>query len=162
MKSLLAAFLCVFVTITASAQTLKWSFEGEGAFAWGTDGHGALAVLNRTPGGSELGIVNWIDGSGRPLLTNVIVDLGENLASYALRIVRFTRNELAVQVEASYEYAPGTNFVRRFKRNGSFTDTVLPVGEFMDAVASSLSDDRGWFTREVVPGRGYMFRRYFN
>jgi len=70
---------------------------------------------------------------------------------------------LAVQVEANYEYAPGTNYLRRFRRNGTFTDTVLPVGQQMDAQSSTLADSHGFFTREDSGGgASFNFRRYSN
>jgi hypothetical protein len=155
------AFALAFVsTLTASAQTFKWSFT---AFAtdWATDGRGSLAVVHRTEAPVQLGAVTWVDPAGRPLFTNVIADLGENIASFSVRVVRFHGTELAVQVEANYEHAPGTNFLRRFKSDGAFKDTVLTVGETMDAKPSTLIDDRGFFTRTAEPVQ-FTFRRYSN
>jgi hypothetical protein len=97
---------------------------------------------------------DWIDATGRRILTNDVV-LGADRSSF--RIVRCNRSELAIRVELGYEQAPGTNFMRRFKRNGTFKDTPMPVGEIMDAVSSRLIDDRGFFTRSNL-----TFRRYSN
>ena len=125
MKSLIAALTLVSI-LTASAQTLKWTYPIDGVSAWSTDGRGALALVHRTSAVTELAAVTWIDNGGRPFFTNSIADLGQNYAGSNVRIVRFNKTELAVQVEASYEYEPGTNFVRRFHRNGTFSDTVFP------------------------------------
>jgi hypothetical protein len=166
MKSLIAALALVivstFTALAAPAQTLKWTYSAGGS-AWATDGRGGLAIVAETGGGAMLGTVTWIDRGGQPLSTNVIADLGANIARSSIRIVRFTKTELVVQVEASYEYAPGTNYLRRFRRNGNFSDTVLPIGEQMDAQSSTLADSHGYFTREVgAGGAGFNFRRYSN
>jgi hypothetical protein len=160
MKRLIAV-IALATTLTAGAQSLKWSVTTL-ADSWATDGLGGLAVIHY-PAGPQLGAVTWIHSSGRVLLTNMIADLGENRSAYTVRLVRFNAAELAVQVQAGYEHAPGTNFVRRFKRDGTFKDTVLGAVETMDAIPSTLADARGFFTREPAEGgTGYIFRRYAN
>jgi hypothetical protein len=156
MKRLIVA-LAFAATLTAGAQTLKWSVGVANPSGWATDGHGALALISNLGDPVQLASVTWIDQAGRPLFTNVVTGFGENIAGYNVRVVRFNSRELAVQVEASYEYAPGTNYLRRFRKNGTFRDTVLEVGETMDAIPSTLTDDRGFFSRQ-----GWVFRRYSN
>jgi len=160
MKLLIAA-LALLGTLSATAQTLKWSYTANNAWDYTTDGRGNLAVISSHASGVGLGIITWVDASGRQLFTNYIADVGQNIASSIVRFVRFNRSELTVQVQASYEHAPGTNFLRRYRRNGSFTDTVLPVGENMDELPSKLLDNHGYFTRESTPG-ALIFRRYSN
>jgi hypothetical protein len=160
MKRLIAA-IALATTLSAGGQSLKWSITTP-ADNWATDGLGGLAVVHY-PDGPQLGAVTWIHPGGRVLLTNMIADLGQNRSAYTVRVVRFNAAELAVQVQAGYEHAPGTNFLRRFKRDGTFKDTVLGVGETMDAIPSALADARGFFTRELAEGgAGYLFRRYAN
>ena len=162
MKSFIATLaLALLATLSATAQTLKWSYTADNAYNWTTDGHGNLAILSSPASGFGLGIVSWVDATGRQLFTNYIADLGQNIAGSTVRFVRFNRNELTVQVQASYEHAPGTNFLRHYRRNGTFTDTVLPVNEDMDELPSRLLDNQGYFTRETAPG-AIVFRRYSN
>jgi hypothetical protein len=163
MKSLIAA-LALLVTFTATAQTLKWSYPTVRPFGWATDGHGSLAVLHHTVPGDELALISWVDAAGRTILTNAIPYAdGTQFNGSTIRIVRFNQNELAVHVQVSYEHEPGTNFLRRFRRNGTFSDTVLEVGEEMEAKSSVLADDRGFFTYQLgTNGNDYVFRRYSN
>ena len=162
MKSLIVA-IALLGTLTATAQTLKWSYFARGPFGWTTDGHGALAVLYHTVPGDELVLVSWVDATGRALFTNAIPHADLNFASSTIRIVRFNKNELAVHVQANYEHAPGPNFLRRFRRNGTFSDTVLEVGEEMEAQSNVLADNRGFFTNQrTTNGSDYVFRRYSN
>jgi hypothetical protein len=162
MKSLIAA-LALLGTLGAAAQNLKWSFYATGPFGWTTDGQGSLAVLHHTVPGDELALVSWVDPAGRTLLTNVIAYTLPNFAGSTIRIVRFNKNELAVQVQANYEHAPGTNFLRRFRRNGTFSDTVLEVGEQMEPQSNMLADNRGFFTYQLsTNGSDYVIRRYSN
>ena len=160
MKALIAA-LALMGALSAAAQTLKWTYTADYAWNWTTDGRGNLAILSSHASGVGFGIVTWVDGTGRQLFTDYIADVGQNIAGSTVRLVRFNRNELTVQVQASYEHAPGTNFLRHYRRNGSFTDTVLPVGEDMDELPSKLLDSQGYFTRETTPG-AIIFRRYSN
>ena len=162
MKSLIAA-LTILGAVAVGAQTLKWSYATSNPFGWATDGHGSLAVLHHTASGDELALVSCVDPAGRVLFTNVIAHTGVDFAGSTIRIVRFNKSELAVQVQANYEYAPGTNFLRRFRRNGSFSDTPLPIGEQMDAQSNVLADSRGFFTSQLsTNGNDYVVRRYSN
>ena len=162
MKSLIAA-LALLATLTVSAQTLKWSYPTLRPFGWATDGHGSLAVLHHADQG-ELALISWVDATGRTLLTNAIPFAeGLQFASSTIRIVHFSQNVLAVNVQVNYEHAPGTNFVRRFRRNGTFSDTVLAEGEETEPESSVLADNRGFFTyQRALNGNDYLFRRYSN
>lgn len=155
--------LALVGAFTATAQNLKWSYHAVNPFGWTTDGQGSLAVLHHTASGDELALVSWVDPAGRVLFTNVIAYALPNFAGSTIRIVRFNKSELAVQVQANYEYAPSTNFLRRFRRNGTFTDTALEVGEQMEPQSNVLADNRGFFTSQLsTNGSDYIIRRYSN
>lgn len=165
MKTIVFALftLTLLGVAAATAQTLKWSYPTVNPFGWTTDGHGSLAVLQHTAPGNELALVAWVDPAGRVLFTNAIAHAGENFAGSTIRIVRFNKSELAVHVQANYEYAPGTNFLRRFRRNGTFSDTALQVGEQMEPQSNVLADDRGFFTYQLsTNGSDFVIRRYSN
>ncbi len=163
MKLLITAF-ALLAAFSSTAQTLKWSYPTIRPFGWAADGHGSLAVLHHTVGGDEVAFVSWVDPTGREILTNAIpYAIGLQFDRSTIRIVRFNPNELAVHVQVSYEHEPGTNFLRRFRRNGTFSDTVLEASEEMEALSSVLSDSRGFFTYQRTPnGNDYLFRRYSN
>ena len=162
MKSLIVA-LALLGTFTANAQTLKWSYDLINPFGWTTDGHGSLAALSHTATYNELALVSWVEPTGRVLFTNVIAHASENPDGSTIRIVRFNKNELAVQVQANYEHATSTNFLRRFRRNGTFSDTVLQVGEQMEPQSNVLADNRGFFTYQLgTNGSDFVIRRYSN
>jgi hypothetical protein len=162
MKPLIAA-LALLGTLTATAQTMKWSYFLTNPLGWTADGHGGLAALSHTVAGDELAIVSWVEPTGRTLFTNVIAHTGVNFAGSTIRIVRFNKSELAVQVQANYEYAPGTNFLRRFRRNGTYSDTALEAGEEMEPQSNVLADNRGFFTyQRATNGNDFVIRRYSN
>lgn len=162
MKQLIAALMLMGM-LNASAQSLKWSYPTVKPFGWTTDGQGSLAVLQHTVSGDELALVAWADPAGRTLFTNVIAHTGLQYAGSTIRIVRFNKSELAVQVQANYEEGSSTNFLRRYRRNGSFSHTALKVGEQMEAQSNVLADKRGFFTCQLsTNGNDFVIRRYSN
>jgi len=159
MKWLITTF--AFISLTASAQTLKWSFTVDGpVYGWATDGYGGLVVCHNPPPFDNHIRTTWIDGQGRPVLTNDIVITEGNVDDIDVHIVRFNKSEVALQVEVSFENAADTNYLHRIKRTGTITDTPLAVEEIMDAEPSTLADGRGFFTRIKDPT--YTFNRYSN
>ena len=159
MKWLITTF--ALLSLTASAQTLKWSFAVDGpVYAWAADGFGGLAVCHNPPPFNNCIRTTWIDAKGRPVLTNDLCITEGSVDDIDVHIVRFNKSELALQVEVSFENADDTNYLRRIKRTDNITDTPLAVEEIVDAKPSLLLDNLGFFTRIKEPY--YTFRRYSN
>lgn len=159
MKWLITVF--AFISLTASAQTLKWSFTVDGpVYGWATDGFGGLVVCHNPPPFNNCIRTTWIDGKGRPVLTNDICITEGIVDEIDVQIVRFSKSEVALQVEVGFENAVDTNFLHRINRTGTITVTPLAEEEIMDAKPSTLLDSQGFFTRTKDPT--YTFRRYSN
>jgi hypothetical protein len=159
MKWLTALF--AFLSLTASAQTLKWSFTVDGpVYGWATDGYGGLVVCHNPPPFGNCIRTTWIDGKGRPVLTNDICITEGVVDDIDVKIVRFNKSEVALQVEVGIENADNTNYLHRINRAGTVSDTPLDVEEVMDAKPSTLVDGQGFFTR--MKENFYTFRRYSN
>src|SRR5687767_10122954 len=128
MKWLIAVL--AFISLTASAQELKWSFSVDGpVYGFATDGFGGLAVAHNPPLFGPHIRTTWIDGKGRPVLTNDLIITEGIVEEIEARIVRFNKSEIALLVEVEFDNAPGTNFLHRIKRDGTVTDTPLDVEE---------------------------------
>jgi hypothetical protein len=98
------------------------------------------------------------------VVTNAIPDHpGKSLGSATIGIVRFNKSELAVHVQVAYEGSFTTNFLRRYKRSGTFTETVMQAGELVEPQSNLLLDKRGYFSTQLsTNSNDYIIRRYSN
>jgi hypothetical protein len=156
----------------AQVQTPKWSFAVNaplgytGAFVKHSvfDGSGGSA-WNLTFDGEGLGRVSsiaWLDLNGRPIYTNTFSAPPFSRAS--VRIARFTRTELALQVRVDADNGSATNYLLRIRKarvGVSLLQLPIGSGEDVGGTAGVPSDIRGLFTSQAE-GEAVVIRRYIN
>ena len=163
MKPLILSFAVLIATLSAHAQTPRWSFtvtappgnadsftkhsvfDGAGGSAWNLQFDFGTVLL-------------WLDANGKMIYSNAF--------PARLRLARFTRTELAVQVRME-DVGTGdttTNYVLRIRKVGRGTvASQFPIGfdESSGGSVGTPSDIRGLFTTEVTSA-AIVIRRYTN
>lgn len=169
MKQLtLLILVCFAFACGANAQPPKWSFtvaappgnpdgfvkhsvfDGSGGTAWNLQFDGA---------NPRASVLLWLDANGNTIFSNAFHNT-------TLRLARFTRTELAVQVRVkdSGTDETTTNYVLRIRRSGrGVTTSQFPVGFGEDAGGSvgTPSDVRGLFTSDAR-SEAIVIRHYTN